>query len=192
MKLVRCLLFCFLSTAAFGQAVTADSDNAALTELFHVDQAARQGKNIDWAKLRDEDETRRQTVHAMLDAGQVHTATDYFHASLVYQHGQKPDDYLLAHVLAVTAINLGSKEARWLAAATLDRYLDSTGKPQIYGTQFSALPGQPFTQMPMNAALVSDSMRAASCVVSETEQKKMVEDLKHGGALRGTSIHPCR
>lgn len=72
----------------------------------------------------------------MLTQGEVRTGLDYYNAALIYQHGKTPDDYLLAHVLALDAISLGTKEGRWLAAATLDRYLQSIEKPQIFGTQF--------------------------------------------------------
>jgi hypothetical protein len=34
------------------------------------------------------------------------------------------------------ALSKGDREARWIAAATLDRYLTTVGKAQIYGTQF--------------------------------------------------------
>jgi hypothetical protein len=29
-------------------------------------------------------------------------------------------------------------DARWIAAATLDRYLQRIGQPQVFGTQFSS------------------------------------------------------
>ena len=102
-------------------------DNAALTSLFTVDQSAREGNHIDWGKLIQEDEQRRQQVHHMLDTGEVRTGNDFFHAAMIFQHGQNPDEYLLAHILAMDAVAQGSKEARWLAAATLDRYLLSSG-----------------------------------------------------------------
>jgi hypothetical protein len=100
----------FLHIPCFGQKPKAD--NNKLTELFQVDQAARQGKNIDWTKLRGEDEVRRQEVHRMLDECEVRTAADYFHAALIYQHGQPPEDYLRAHALAVNSIILGNQNAR--------------------------------------------------------------------------------
>ena len=70
-----------MSCAALAQGVSSPaSDNPTLTHLFEVDQAARQGKDIDWSKLRVEDEDRRQQVRRMLDAGEVKTGVDHFHA----------------------------------------------------------------------------------------------------------------
>jgi hypothetical protein len=177
--------FSFYVTLVFGQSA---ADNLKLTELYTVDQAARQGNNIDWVKLSSDDEKRRQEVHRMLSAGEVRTGTDYYHAAMVYQHGQTPDDYLLAHVLAVDAISLGSKDARWLSAATLDRYLRSIWQPQIFGTQFY---GEPLVQEPINPSIVGDKIRAVVCVVPIAEQQKIVEEVKHGAELRGSSIKGC-
>jgi len=82
------------------------------------------------------------------------------HAAFVFQHGDKPDDYLLAHTLAMVAVKKGQPDALWIAAATLDRYLQRSEKPQIFGTQFSKPNGQlQFTQEPYNRDLVSDGLR---------------------------------
>lgn len=191
MKISTLFLAGMLASAATGQTVT---DNVQLTQLFRVDQAARQGKNIDWPKLSAEDEVRRQEVHRMLDAGEVRTASDYFHAALVFQHGKEPDDYLLAHVLAVNAISLGDKDARWLAAATLDRFLLSVSRPQIYGTQFvGSVPGKtnPWAQRTMNSLLLSDKSRAAACVVPLKQQQAILDEVNRTGVFGSTNIKDC-
>ncbi len=43
----------------------------------------------------------------------------------------RPDDYLLAHTLAMIAVAKGDEGSLWIGTATLDRYLQSVGKPQI-------------------------------------------------------------
>ena len=191
MRIVILLLVSLLTPVALAQSVT---DNAKLTELFNVDQAARQTKNIDWAKLRTEDDERRKEVHRMLDAGEVQTGNDYFHAALIYQHGQRHEDFLLAHILSVDAISLGNKNARWLAAATLDRYLLAISQPQIFGTQFESNPEkhESWTHRTIDPALLSDSMRLASCVAPIDQQEKNLEEVKHGGALRSTNVTDCK
>ena len=67
---------------------------------------------------------------------------------------------LLAHTLAMVALKKGRPDAIWIAAATLDRYLQNIGKPQIYGTQFQTPngPGRT-TQEPYDRATVSDALR---------------------------------
>jgi hypothetical protein len=55
---------------------------------------------------------------------------------MVLQHASTPDDYLLAHDLCVIAIGKGEQKAKWLAAASMDRFLVSIGRPQRFGTQF--------------------------------------------------------
>jgi hypothetical protein len=56
----------------------------------------------------------------------------------------RPDDYLLAHELCVVAIGKGEKRARWLAAASEDRFLMALKRPQRFATQYHlATPSTP-------------------------------------------------
>lgn len=165
------------------------ADNPTLTSMFTLDQAAREGDHVDWAKLGKDDEGRRKDLHLMLDAGEVRTANDFFHAAMIFQHGQNPDDYLLAHILAMDAVAQGSKEARWLSAATLDRYLLSIWQPQVFGTQFhSRDTSGPMTHDKLNPSLVSDSMRAGTCVVPRADQQKVLDTVNHGGPFASTNL----
>ncbi|WP_018348757.1 hypothetical protein [Longispora albida] len=72
----------------------------------------------------------------LLAAGEVSAPADYYHAALIFQHGEGLDDIGQAHQLAQQAVNLGHRPARWLAAAALDRWLMMQGRPQRFGTQF--------------------------------------------------------
>lgn len=72
----------------------------------------------------------------------------------MFQHGQ-----LTEHYLAVIAIAKGNTGATWIAAATLDRYLQSIARPQIYGTQFETKDGEQSTQGPYNPDIISDALR---------------------------------
>ena len=169
-------------------------DNAKLSEMYAVDQAAREGDHIDWAKLTKEDEQRRQEVRRMLASSEVHTGNDYFHAAMIFQHGQNPDEYLLAHALSMDAVAQGNKDARWLSAATLDRYLLSIWQPQVFGTQFHG--GADFGAMThdrSNPGIVTDSMRASTCVTSAAEQQAMLDAVNHGGTFGSTQLKDkCR
>jgi hypothetical protein len=56
-----------------------------------------------------------------------------------------------------TAIGRGDVDARWLAAATLDRFLQRLGQPQVLGTQFSSKMEnrqQTWTMEPYNRTLI--------------------------------------
>jgi hypothetical protein len=90
----------------------------------------------DWALLNAQDCQNRIEVLGYLEAGKLFGSTDYFIASLVFQHGNCPDHYQLANVLAEKAMTMGHPNAKWLYAATLDRYLMSIGELQKYGTQY--------------------------------------------------------
>ncbi|GEB36354.1 hypothetical protein GLI01_03890 [Gluconacetobacter liquefaciens] len=132
----------------------------------------------DWAKLAKRDEERRTILSALMKHGALHSAADYTHAAMVYQHAETSDGYLLAHCLAMTAVSLGDENARWLEAATLDRYLQEIGRPQIFGTQFTAAPGKDVTQAPYNREFLTDQNRAAFNVPSLADQELKRKTLK--------------
>ncbi|HWC56367.1 MAG TPA: hypothetical protein VG434_05300 [Sphingomicrobium sp.] len=152
--------------------------NSEMTAIFDADQADRNTPNIDWSSVVPRDVARRARTKALLDGGRLHTGADFLHAAFVFQHGDTPNDYLLAHTLAVIAAARGEKGAAWIAAATLDRYLVNIGQKQIYGTQFMTHANQPVTQEPYDRSLISDSLRTALGVPpikDQEEQRKEFE-----------------
>jgi len=102
------------------------------------DQADRESKAIDWAVVRPRDRARLARVKALHAGGLIRTAEDYYHAALVLQHGEVPEDSLLAHEFCVAAMMLGKNdiESSSLGAAAEDRFLMNIGRPQRFGTQF--------------------------------------------------------
>lgn len=152
------------------------STNVEMTGIFDADQAARADPaSIDWKQVSPADTVRRRRTQALLDLGLLSSGDDFYHAAYVFQHGDAPDDFLKAHALAVIAIARGRRDATWIAAATLDRYLQQIGQPQIYGTQFNR-PGTQFTQDPYNRALLSDTVRRASHVPPLADQERQRHD----------------
>lgn len=149
--------------------------NAEMTSIFVADQAAREPGKIDWSVVGPADEQRRRRTKALLDSGALQSADDYYHAAFIFQHGDSPNDYLLAHLLAMIAVARGKSAAIWIASATLDRYLINIGKRQVLGTQYSLPKGQPATQEPYDRTLISDAMRRALQVPSLAEQEKQRE-----------------
>ena len=146
-------------------------DNAEMAQIFADDQAARQGGSIDWEVVGREDAARAARTRELLDAGELRTGNDFWAAAFIFQHGGEAEDYLLAHVMAVHAVSLGSERARWIAAATLDRYLQTTGKEQIYGTQFRGLPEGGLTMEPYDRELLPDFIRERARVPVLAEQE---------------------
>lgn len=89
-----------------------------------------------YRELRERDQQRRERVSELVALDALSTAEDYYHAAMIFQHGDSVDDAWQAHVLARKSAELGHDRARWLAAAALDRWLMYQGQPQKYGTQF--------------------------------------------------------
>lgn len=125
-----------------------------------------------------QDEARRRRTRALLGAGALTTGTDFYHAAFVFQHGSEPDDYLLAHSLAMAAVARGRADANWIAAAALDRFLQNIGRPQIFGTQYRTPPGEETTQAPYDRALVPDSLRAALGVPVQAAQEERRREIQ--------------
>ena len=156
-----------LATPAWSQDAAPVEDNPEMAAILAADQAVRQdlaavlaGGREGALRIHAADAVRRQQVRVLLDADALRTATDLYSAALVFQHGDTAEDYLLAHTLAVAALGEGSTESPWLAAATLDRYLQKVGQPQIYGTQTMMRRGEPPTREPFDHALVPESIRS--------------------------------
>jgi hypothetical protein len=119
--------------------------NAELTRLCAEDQADREaGGKIDSSVMSQRDAERRKRVKEIAGQGGLKQAGDYYHAALVFQHGDQAEDYKRAHDWSLKALELDPQypAARWLAAATLDRYLMSRGRPQLYGTQTKKVDGK--------------------------------------------------
>jgi hypothetical protein len=146
-----------------GRIYSPDDDapsNPEMKRIFEEDQQPRKSwPNIDWSSVGKSDAVRRAETMWLLQEGALHSGEDFNWAANIFQHGSRPDDYLFAHTLAIIAVRKGYSAATWIAAATLDRYLQSIKQPQIYGTQFLSPESKPETQEPYNRTLISDSLR---------------------------------
>jgi hypothetical protein len=162
--------------------------NDELRRIVEADQQPRQQffslSEDQRAAVAADDARRRQDVRRLLAGGRLHTADDFKRAALIFQHGDKPDDYLLAHSLAMIAVANGDATAIWIATATLDRYLQSIGQPQVYGTQFKFGSGGSASQEPYNTALISDALRRQLDVPSMAVQQKQLQSLQSSMAAR--------
>lgn len=127
-------------------------EEAAASKLFKQDQRDRKNPNFetDWNTIAKRDLIHRKLVIAKLKRSEIRSAKEFYVAAMIFQHGTCPEQYLFANVLARTAMDRGSVPAKWLYAATLDRYLLSIGKTQKYGTQYRVVNGKsvllPFDQ----------------------------------------------
>lgn len=116
-----------------------ETDNLKLEELYQADQKDRErvySSSEEIKALKQRDAMRRTLVSEMVSRGEVNTPNDLYNAAVIFQHGAEPRDFLTAHRFACIASINGHRPARWLMAATLDRFLMSVGLAQTYGTQF--------------------------------------------------------
>jgi len=143
------------STMRLG-AQTAD-DNPELARIYAEDQSDRRdAEKIGWEKVSARDALRLARTKALYRANALKTGGDYYHAAMILQHSHEAEDYLLAHELCIVAIGNGEERAKWLAAATEDRFLMDIGRPQRFGTQYR--PEPPGSDGPIRLYKVDDGV----------------------------------
>ncbi len=148
--------------------------NEELRAIYTQDQADRIGEIH--SEIQERDRARRQHVEDLLADGSVQAAEDYFHAAMVFQHGEKLEDYWKAHELARKAAELGHSTGRWLSAAAYDRWLTMQGKPQKYGTQYTTQDSTTFTLYEVDPN-TTDEERAEWNVPSLAEAQRRAAEI---------------
>jgi len=110
-----------------------------LQDLFRADRDDRTNHpdygTPEYRSLRERDAERRRRLQRIVESGGLKEPEDYYHAAWVLNHGESVEEIWHAHVLAKEAAAFGLRRARWLAAATYDRWLMYRGRRQKYGTQ---------------------------------------------------------
>ena len=150
-------------------------DNLELKRLHDEDQADRtpaKGKEIDWAVVGPRDKARLTRVKELLAQNLLQTGHDYYRAALVLQHGEEPEDFLLAHEFCVIALAKGKndQDTCWLAASSEDRFLMNIGRPQRFASQFRFEGNGPI-QLYQVGPGVTDEMRRIMGLHSLAEAK---------------------
>jgi hypothetical protein len=154
---------------------SASRDLDELARIYEEDQGDRMprgGKPIDWRVVGPRDRKREARVRELYEAGSLRTGKDFYRAAMVLQHASRPEDYLLAHEFCLAALAKGDQDARWLAAATEDRYLMNVGRPQRFGTQYrSDGPDRPVRLYEIGPG-VTDALRRELGVPSLAEARE--------------------
>lgn len=204
-----CSVAVIAQTSAPGTTKPSEPPNA-VHRLFVEDQEDLRGGPNGGPRFTEEQYhtrviARQTTLRAMLAAGEFKTGDDFTDAAFIFQHGDQPEDFLFAHILAMEAMARGTTAARFIAAATLDRYLQFTKHAQVFGTQYvtdrnvplaantSGLP-LPFgrTLEPYDEGFLSDWVRTDFCVPILAQQKENVALFNAGKWPRDTMHPPCQ
>lgn len=185
MKTAIATLFAALALSAMPVAAQTSPADTEMARMFRADQAIRSGIKAEQYRDRAfvdrmiaEDKARLVRTGELLQQGKLTTADDLYYAAFIFQHGHGPDEYLRAHSLAMAAMALGRKDASWIAAATLDRYLQAIGQKQVYGTQYMNAPKTGPTMEPYDRGLIPDSLRALLGVPAQAAQQKRLDGMK--------------
>jgi len=177
------------SVAAATAPLAAQASDPEMKRIFDEDQADRSAEpaKMDTGRLISRDAERRAETRDLLTEGRLHSGQDFLEAAFVFQHSMDERDYLLAHALAIIAVKKGNARASWIAAATLDRYLQTIWRKQIFGTQFQrSQPGQ-MTQDPYDRDLISDALRRELGVPDAAAQAERLQKLAAQGVANPTA-----
>jgi hypothetical protein len=154
---------------------------------------------------------RRAEAKNLLATGELKTAQDFHDAAFIFQHGDEANDYLLAHIVAIEAIVKGDSSSKWIAAATLDRYLQAIGQRQVFGTQYLSksflyvvqhkndpdalnkpeAQQKGATQDPYDRDLVPDALRGDFCVPNQAAQATNLSELNAAQPMTGVLPAGC-
>ncbi len=157
--------------------MTAEEVSAELLRLFTEDQSDRLNTPINWEEVWLRDAVRLARVKQLYHGQALQSGLDYFHAAMVLQHSGSADDYLLAHEFCVVAVSLGVEQAKWLAAASEDRFLQNIGRLQRFGTQWRKdSPDGPWLPGIISPE-IEGSLRAALNVPSSLEAQAQMEEM---------------
>lgn len=156
------------------------TDNPRLKAIYAEDQSIREGEftKLDWKKINKLDAEHRDEVTKMLKDGTVVTGTDYYHAAMVFQHASEKQGYKLAHELAMIGAAHGSKEARWLSAASWDRFLQSIKENQRFATQYNSTDGGKTFTLGTVDPEVTDAMRKSLDCPTLAQAKSKEDKIK--------------
>jgi hypothetical protein len=176
-----------LGSIGLSAQTTAQHPAASRVHQLEVEDQSENPGNTSAEEYYRHGDARRAEIRNLLAEGKITSGEDFSDAALIFQHGQTPDDFLFAHVLAVEGLIRGGSADKWIVAATLDRYLQSVNRPQVFGTQYpgdKAAGNTPKpqvdphvlniqrTQQPYDPRLLPDSMRQDFCVPDVSQQEK--------------------
>ena len=109
--------------------------NAELTRLYEEDQSDRSG-GPGQADMAQRDAGRRKRVLEILGQGTLKEADDYFHAAMVFQHGDAPETSSGRTTVPQGRGARSRQRQRPVAGRRQHGPLpDVSGQPQLYGTQ---------------------------------------------------------
>ena len=159
------------------QTLSAAEVSDELVRLFTEDQSDRHAETIDWEEVGPRDVARLARVKQLYRGQKLQSGLDYYHAAMVLQHSSQGDDYLLAHEFCIAAIAQGVEPAKWLAAASEDRFLTNSGRLQRFGTQYQVDGSSGRWSLQEVSPEVEDSLRSALNVPSLLSARVYAEEM---------------
>ncbi|MTI29400.1 hypothetical protein E1171_01090 [Cytophagales bacterium RKSG123] len=115
--------------------------NEKLKILFDEDQhdclhQPPSNGSSEYKLFRERFRQRNIKAKSIIETSEQLEGVDFFHACIMFIHGDCPDDFLQAYNYGLKSIELNHINAKKFTAAAYDKWLMYQGKPQKYGLQF--------------------------------------------------------
>lgn len=164
---------------------TKAAPNIELQQLVKADQDERKDFESNPTKLTlntyNNDLKRRARVAEIFATIGFKAPDDYLAAALIFQHGNLPDHYYQAFIWSNRAYGLGDEAGKKLSALAMDRYLVSTGKKQLFGSQaYAPILGGCFCLQPTETSF-PDDIRKQYTGMTLHDQYSWLASLNKGG-----------
>ena len=112
---------------------------AQLKAVYEQERTMRADSTVPAERLALFSARHREDVYELLSQAVITEPEDLMRAAFILHNADLEhcrETHLLAHHLALAAVEQGYDDGRFLAALTLDRFLLACGVPQRYGTQY--------------------------------------------------------
>ena len=114
--------------------------NTEIKRIFDEDQRDCLHQPTDgtpeYQALKVRNKQRRSLIKSIVDLDSKLLGEDYFHACIIFLHGDCPEDFWQAYHYGLKSIDLNFVEAKKYTASAYDRWLMYQGKPQKFGLQY--------------------------------------------------------
>ena len=115
--------------------------NKAIKTLFDEDQyeclhQPSDDGSLAYKRFRNRFKIRNNKVQSIIESSELLVGEDYFHACIMFLHGDSKEDFWQAYKYGLGSIDLKCEKAKRFAASAYDKWLMYQGKPQKFGLQY--------------------------------------------------------
>ena len=115
--------------------------NKAIKVLFDEDQneclhQPPDDGSLAYKNFRNRFKIRNNKVRTIIESSEQLEGEEYFHACIMFLHGDNTEDFWKAYIYGLKSIDLKYEKAKKFTASAYDKWLMYQGRPQKFGLQY--------------------------------------------------------